>query len=122
MSLETQHENLIAVVRRWEMLAASEVKMSGSTWKRKPTGIQSANSFCENMRHFFRRTRNWKFHGVVAQQRQRNVQKSVLHVQSCFLLITPIVVVDDDHNDNFKKQYRFNDQNNSSARAFSTFL
>ena len=27
-----------------------------------------------------------------AKQRQRNVQKSVLHVQSCFLLIRPIVV------------------------------
>ena len=34
-----------------------------------------------------------KFHVVVEQQqRQRNVQKSVLHVQSCFLLIRPIVV------------------------------
>ena len=30
MSLETQHENFIAVVRKWERLAASEVKMSGS--------------------------------------------------------------------------------------------
>ena len=30
----------------------------------------------------------WKFYVVVAQkQRQRNVQKSVLQVQSCFLLI-----------------------------------
>ena len=27
-----------------------------------------------------------------AKQRQRNVQKSVLHGQSCFLLIRPIVV------------------------------
>ena len=27
-----------------------------------------------------------------AKQRQRNVQKIVLHVQSCFLLIRPIVV------------------------------
>ena len=35
-----------------------------------------------------------KFHVVVVQQqRQRNLQKSVLHVQSCFLLIRPIVVV-----------------------------
>ena len=30
MSLETQHENFIAVVRKRERLAASEVKMSGS--------------------------------------------------------------------------------------------
>ena len=28
-----------------------------------------------------------------AKQRQNNVQKIVLHLQSCFLLITPIVVI-----------------------------
>ena len=27
----------------------------------------------------------------LAKQRQRNVQKSVLHVQNCFLLIRPII-------------------------------
>ena len=31
------------------------------------------------------------FHVVVVQKRERNVQKSVMHVQSCFLLIKPIV-------------------------------
>ena len=31
------------------------------------------------------------FHVVVVQTRERNVQKSVMHVQSCFLLIKPIV-------------------------------
>ena len=34
----------------------------------------------------------WHFHVVVAQKRQRNVQKSEMHVQSC-LLIKPIVFV-----------------------------
>ena len=27
--------------------------------------------------------KNWSFHVVVVQRRQRNVQKSVMHVQSC---------------------------------------
>ena len=34
------------------------------------------------------------FHVVVVQKRERNVQKRVMHVQSCFLLIKPIVFFD----------------------------
>ena len=40
----------------------------------------------ENCRHVFTsstKRENRKFHVVVVQRRQRNVQKSVLHVQSC---------------------------------------
>ena len=33
ISLEEKRENFIAVVRKWEMLAATEVKMSGSEKK-----------------------------------------------------------------------------------------
>ena len=45
----------------------------------------------------------------------------------CWSVLLPFSVgslsnYDDNHNDNFKKQCRFNDQNNSSARVFSTFL
>ena len=36
----------------------------------------------------------WHFHAVVVQNRQRNVQKSVLHMQSCCLLIKPIALLD----------------------------
>ena len=34
------------------------------------------------------------FHVVVAQKRQRNVQKSVMHVQSCCFAYKPIVFLD----------------------------
>ena len=47
-SLEEKHENVLATMRKWEMLEATKVGCSR------------------------------------AKQRQRNVQKSVLHVQSCF--------------------------------------
>ena len=54
-SLEEKHENFLAAVRKWEMLAATKVGCSR------------------------------------AKQRQRKVpKKSVLHVQTCFLLIRPI--------------------------------
>ena len=36
----------------------------------------------------------WKFHNVVGQNKGREIyKKSVLHVQSCFLLITPIDIL-----------------------------
>ena len=45
----------------------------------------------------------------------------------CWSVLLPFSVgslsnYDDNHSDNFKKQCRFNDQNNSSARVFTTFL
>ena len=40
ISLEEKRENFIAVVRKWEMLAATEVKMSGSE-KKKLTGTNT---------------------------------------------------------------------------------
>ena len=36
------------------------------------------------------KTQNRRFHVVVVQKRQRQVQKSVIHVQSCCLPIKPI--------------------------------
>ena len=30
--LEEQHENFLAAVRKWEILAATKVKMSGKKW------------------------------------------------------------------------------------------
>ena len=44
-----QHENFVAVVRKWEMLAAIMVKMSGTEKK---------NSQQEHLRHFLRKTCN----------------------------------------------------------------
>ena len=34
ISMEEKHENFIAAVRKWEMLAASKVKLSGSERKK----------------------------------------------------------------------------------------
>jgi len=84
ISLETKHENFIAVVRKWEMLAASKVNMSGIE-------KQSEQEHKQSIIFFFVRTYDIsfvkrvprKFHAVVVQkQRQRNVQKNVLYVQS----------------------------------------
>ena len=81
--LEEQHENFVAAVRKWEMLAATTVKMSGSEKK-----VQ------EQVRHFFIKRLTRKFMEVSrcsrAKQRQRNVQKSVLFCY--FFAIRPIVV------------------------------
>ena len=41
--LEEQHENFVAAVRKWEMLAATKVKMSGSEKKKSER---------EHVRHF----------------------------------------------------------------------
>ena len=41
ISLEEKRENFIAVVRKWEMLAATEVKMSGCEKKKKLTGTNT---------------------------------------------------------------------------------
>ena len=69
------------------MLAAIKVKMSGSENESEQEHKQQ-----QNISPIKGVTR--KIHvAVVQQQRQRNVEKSVLHVQSCFLLIERIVVV-----------------------------
>ena len=61
--LEEKHENFIAVMKKWEMLAATNVKVSG---------------------------REKKACNQEVSRQQRNVRKSVLHLKRCFLLIRPI--------------------------------
>ena len=61
------------------MLAASKVKISGSEKKNRVnrnTNISSIKSVTRKLKEISR--------FVYAKQRQGNVQKSVLHVQSCF--------------------------------------
>ena len=77
--LEEKHGNFIAAVKKWEMLATTKVRISGSE---KITEQEKT----EHIRHVLHKT----FHVVVVQNIERNVQRSVLHVQSCFLLIRPI--------------------------------
>ena len=82
--LEEQHENFATAVRKWEILAAIKVKMSGS--------VKWSESEHEHVWHFLHKTRNeevpgsfWKFHVVVVQTNGKEMyKKSVLHVQSCF--------------------------------------
>ena len=65
------------------MLAVTKVKMSDSQKMNKNT-----------YDHFLHKTCNQEVSCCSrAKQRQRNVQKSVLHVKVAFLLIRPIVVV-----------------------------
>ena len=68
------------------MLAATKckVKMSGSEKKSDHTTYNFYSIKRVTRKFLVSRCRR-------AKQRQRNVQKSVLHVQSCFLLIRPTV-------------------------------
>ena len=66
------------------MLAASEVKMSDSEKKKANKDITN-NNFGEHIRHFLYKMCNWDVSRCHrAKQRQINVQKSVLHLQSFF--------------------------------------
>ena len=73
--LEEKREKFIAAVRKWEMLVATKVKMSGNEKYNKQRGThtrfpQTCNKEVSRCSH--------------AKQQQRNVQKSVPHEQSCF--------------------------------------
>ena len=70
ISLEEKHENFIAVVRKWEMLSATKVKMSGREIKANIKGVTM-------------KFQVWSFE----QTEWRKVQKSVLHVQIKLLLL-----------------------------------
>ena len=70
ISLEEKHENFIAVVRKWEMLSATKVKMSGREIKANIKGVTM-------------KFQVWFFE----QTEWRKVQKSVLHVQIKLLLL-----------------------------------
>ena len=61
------------------MLAATKVKMSGSEKKKVNENTYDISSIKLVTKKFLEVS-----HCNRAKQRQRNVQKSVLHVQSCF--------------------------------------
>ena len=75
--LEEQHENFLAAVIKWEILSAIKLKMSN--WKKVNNNRYDISSIKRVTRKFLEVSRCSR-----AKQRQRNVQKSVLHVQSCF--------------------------------------
>ena len=81
ISLEEKHENFIAAVRKWEMLVATKGG-NDRQWKKKVNrntciNISSIKRVIRKFPEVSRRSRG--------KQRQKNVQKSVLHVQSFFL-------------------------------------
>ena len=71
-----------------EMLAANKVKMSGSEKK--------VNRNTYNISSIKRVTRKFLevLHYSLAKQRQRNVQKSVLHVNRCLFLTVSLALHD----------------------------
>ena len=68
--LEEQHENFLAAVRKWEILAATKVKMS--EWKKVNNNRYDISSIKRVTRKFLEVSPCGR-----AKQRQRNVQKKV---------------------------------------------
>ena len=66
--LEEQHQNFLAAVRKWEILAATKVKMS--EWKKVNNNRYDISSIKRVTRKFLEVSRCSR-----AKQRQRNVQK-----------------------------------------------
>ena len=88
ISLEEQHENFIAAVRKWQILAAARVKMSGIK-KRFYRNTYNISSIKRVTRKFLEVSRCSR-----AKQWQRNVQKSVLHVNRCLFLTVSLALHD----------------------------
>ena len=79
--LEEQHENFVAAVRKWEMLAATKVKMSGSEKKKKVNENTYDISSIKTCNYQV----SGRFYIVVVQNNGKEMyKKSVLHLQSCF--------------------------------------
>ena len=75
--LEGRHENFVAAVTKWEMLAASNARWKWAAVKKKWTRTRRDISSKQRVTS--------KFHVTVVQKNgKKNVQKSVLHVQSYF--------------------------------------
>ena len=80
--MEGQDGKFVAATRKWEVLEATKVKLSGSEKKK--------NTEQEHVRHSFIKRVTWKFLEVSRRSRTKKTEKtemykkSVLHVQSCF--------------------------------------
>ena len=78
--LEEQHQNFVAAVTRWEMLAATN-KMQGENERQwKKVKESTYDIFSIKIASF------WTFHFAVVQNNSKEMyKKSMLHVQSCIL-------------------------------------
>ena len=83
--LEKQHENFEVVMRKWEMLAARKVKMSGSEKEKK---TKHKNTYdISSIKRVARNVLEFSLHIVVVQNNGKEMyKKSVLRVQSCFFV------------------------------------
>ena len=82
ISLEQQHENYIAAGRRWEMLATSKVKMSGNGKKSKKEHKKQNILWAHATLSLLKGVTQRKFHAVVTQNNGKEIEKTVLDVQS----------------------------------------
>ena len=74
--MEEQHENFVAAVTKWEMLAATNARKKWAAVKKKVNENTYDISSIKSL---------WKFDVVVVQNNGKEMyKKSVLHVQSCF--------------------------------------
>ena len=89
ISLEQQHENYIAAGRRWEMLATSEVKMSGNGKKSKKEHKKQNILWAHARLCLLKGVTQRKFHAVVTQNNGKEIEKTVLDVQSLLLFSLP---------------------------------
>ena len=86
ISLEEKHENFIAGVRKWEMLAATKVKMSGS--EKKNSELEHIQTY--NISPIKCVTR--KFYVVVVQNNSKKcTKKCAASAKLFFFLIRPII-------------------------------
>ena len=67
--LEKQHENFVAAVRKWEMLAVTTLKVSGCK-KKGNTNTYDISSIKRVTRNF------WEFYVVVVSSNGRGVLRS----------------------------------------------
>ena len=86
--LEEQHENFVAAVTKWEMLAATSAKWKWAAVKKKVNGnTRNISSIKRVTNRFLEVSRCSR-----AKQRQRNVQEECAARAKLLLLIRPIVV------------------------------
>ena len=79
ISLEEKHQNFTAAVKKWEMLAATKVKMCGN--QKKWAGTHNISCIKR----------------VVVENNGKEMYKKVLDVQSCCFFFTVIVVFTDSY-------------------------
>ena len=75
------------------MLAISEVKMSGNWKKKSKKEHKKQNILCAHARlSLLKGVTQRKFHPVVAQNNGKEIEKTVLELQSLFVVLVAVAV------------------------------